>query len=604
MRKTHKPTLKEECAVKPEEPKSAEFQMKADIEIADYESELRQQFDTKYLSSLEIGPDEQSDDHPSGGTKGKGRSKKTSTPKDNKDEFLDNEDDWQKSVEYRKFSAFKKSKTNEWKRAYIASAEVYSNSNRERAKLEAQMEKLRAKQNKDVILEVCASGLHTALGSMLTKIKDAVRDAPEVAMKLRGFVRIGTNGPRVNNPLGNNNVTGLYYLLRKEYHKPSLGLFTSMLLDIMGSELSMDQFRTKPNQGLIDVQRSMYRWNKMSMWTFMSEDIFWTVVLLKRYPPQCDLREKAVMQVLNFIKEMEDKGKPYSGSMPIYNYISEWVQEVYCKSREFAVTVRKKTSPSEASSWSNVGAGVEDAAAAEARSINFKGNAAGPYTRHITRDEYLSCISVKDGKRHLYTATAKPCMACKGKDKHPSPICYSGQCRKCNLYGHREEQCCQQVEEARHADIGEVNGIEEAYSVSERMRIKFDSAASSCMSGNPQRIKSETVDNSSVIITGFNGGTSQSTATGLNSDGKREYYVSGMPKDLALLCANVYASEGVAMLFKHDGIVLKLTDEEQRDLRDYINFYFPEILLTINPPHLSHPFLPLLSFSNLSPPKE
>jgi hypothetical protein len=46
-----------------------------------------------------------------------------------------------------------------------------------------------------------------------------------------------------------------------------------------------------------------------------------------------------------------------------------------------------------------------------------------------------------------------------------------------------------------------------------------------------------------------------------------------MPKDLVLLCAHEYASDGAAILFNDGGLVLKLSENEVEELRDYIKNY-------------------------------
>ncbi len=103
---------------------------------------------------------------------------------------------------------------------------------------------------------------------------------------------------------------------------------------------------------------------------------------------------------------------------------------------------------------------------------------------------------------------------------------------------------------------------------------KFDSAASKCMSGVEGRLmesSSEAADN--VQITGFNGSFSRPTEIGVNRDGKTEYYVPNMPRNLVLLCANAYAKEGAAILLKDSGFVLRLNESELNDLLNFMKQY-------------------------------
>lgn len=77
---------------------------------------------------------------------------------------------------------------------------------------------------------------------------------------------------------------------------------------------------------------------------------------------------------------------------------------------------------------------------------------------------------------------------------------------------------------------------------------------------------------SQVHIAGFNGSRSSSTAVGVNEDRKKER-VPNMPRDLVLLCGHHYASDGAAILHKHGGKILQLTDEQLRELLSNIDQY-------------------------------
>ena len=98
---------------------------------------------------------------------------------------------------------------------------------------------------------------------------------------------------------------------------------------------------------------------------------------------------------------------------------------------------------------------------------------------------------------------------------------------------------------------------------------KFDTAASKSMSGVPGRINAVDVDHN-IVIKGFNDAQSSVDQVGINKDGITEYYVSGMPNNLALLSANDYVENGAAILFHMDGVVLQLSEQEQQKLREFI----------------------------------
>ena len=100
--------------------------------------------------------------------------------------------------------------------------------------------------------------------------------------------------------------------------------------------------------------------------------------------------------------------------------------------------------------------------------------------------------------------------------------------------------------------------------------IKFDSACSRNMSGRYGRLIDAIDTKNKVVIKGFNNAQSSVDSVGTNDDGKMEYFVSDMPDDLVLLCANEYALDGAAILFDKNGYVLNLNDEEKTDFLNYI----------------------------------
>lgn len=102
---------------------------------------------------------------------------------------------------------------------------------------------------------------------------------------------------------------------------------------------------------------------------------------------------------------------------------------------------------------------------------------------------------------------------------------------------------------------------------------KFDSGASRCMSGDPSRLSSILPNSKNIRIVGFNNTRSKPTSCGYNADDKEEYYVSDMPSNLTLLCANAYCQDGCAVLFAEDGLVLRMSESELTELKEFLKEY-------------------------------
>lgn len=111
--------------------------------------------------------------------------------------------------------------------------------------------------------------------------------------------------------------------------------------------------------------------------------------------------------------------------------------------------------------------------------------------------------------------------------------------------------------------------IQAMLAVNSKVTEKFDTACSRCVSGVLGRIRAVDVKHD-IMITGFNDAQSPVTGVGTNKDDKTEYFVDGMPGNLALLCANDYVEKGAAILFHDDGVVVEMSRDELLALRDYV----------------------------------
>lgn len=112
----------------------------------------------------------------------------------------------------------------------------------------------------------------------------------------------------------------------------------------------------------------------------------------------------------------------------------------------------------------------------------------------------------------------------------------------------------------------------EAYHVSsEKVRVVFDTGASSSMSGIEGRIKELFPQTDyDIVIKGFNGSKCTVDLVGLNEDSKRELYCSKIPPGVVLLSGQQYASDGAAILYKDEGVVIQLDDNEVEELKEFI----------------------------------
>jgi hypothetical protein len=107
-----------------------------------------------------------------------------------------------------------------------------------------------------------------------------------------------------------------------------------------------------------------------------------------------------------------------------------------------------------------------------------------------------------------------------------------------------------------------------------KIRVIFDTGASRNMSGMTERLQEIFPANDyDIMITGFNGNKCYVELVGLNEDSKTELYCSAMPPGLVLLSGNQYASEGAAILYKNEGVVIEMDDQQVNELKQFVEQY-------------------------------
>ncbi len=148
-----------------------------------------------------------------------------------------------------------------------------------------------------------------------------------------------------------------------------------------------------------------------------------------------------------------------------------------------------------------------------------------------------------------------------------------------------EEECLVALEDSDDDQCDQSTiELESGYLVNASVAVteKFDSAASANMSGVVGRIRNVTKPQRRIRINGFNSSSSMVESVGINSDGRREYFVQSMPPNLVLLCANDYAHSGAVVLLPDSGRVLQLSESQQAEFLNYIQQFNTVLDLTVH----------------------
>ena len=311
------------------------------------------------------------------------------------------------------------------------------------------------------VLEIFASELVKQCNIIVQKLKTALMAYPYIREKLVQNVLV--NGDSIIQPLLTENLSGIYALLYQEYNKITLGAFCNYLMDLMSESSTLDECNQKPQDPLARVDKHLKLWVDMNLQEYMTQDHLFTITLLRTYHPSSNIRRDGVRHVFEFARELElnqnlRRAAGEYANMPLYTELVRWIKDVHVKGMQFSTNTRG-FKPSSTPSTSSVtpfspktpslelaATGVEAVDKQGAGTVKPKRGpppptgpiATGPYDDEITRDRNLYC---SDG--FLYIATKKQCENC----TH-SPRCFNRRCRKCTLYGHRDEQCAQRVRDS------------------------------------------------------------------------------------------------------------------------------------------------------------
>lgn len=309
---------------------------------------------------------------------------------------------------------------------------------------------LKGKLERTAILSAVVEGLRGAVSSITSKVKNSASLHDRVKMKLCARVVLEDTGETIENPYDNNNLSGMMQLLKALYFTATLVHFNADFQRALGASISKEDAAKNPMRAVSVVEKNITTWATMNYWDFMTPDIFWTNLLLRTIPA-CDFQSKCVEHVVWFITEREsgdgkdDKstksGRTSKSSMPVYDNLRDYIQRHEESNRHKPSVVHNQvpTSPNPNSQYTaGRGKGNVEHAHAVAQAELF--------TTFVGRDKEIKCKDVNTGMEFPYTATAEVCASCFSRNAQcHKPKCYTGACKKCLLYGHKGDQCKQDV---------------------------------------------------------------------------------------------------------------------------------------------------------------
>jgi hypothetical protein len=357
---------------------------------------------------------------------------------------------YEQSVEYERFrnemEDFTRKANLQYKKAYVDEIDKYREDTIEYQNALERLEVLEYESKIASIYYQIIIGLSTAIGEILSKVYQAVKDYPEVRERLSWRCPL-SNQPGLNDPLNQGNLCGVYYLLHTQYNSATLSGFCNQLLEIMSLRLSEYDSTHNIMKGPEIMDKQINLWQQMKYYEFMTRDYFFTVMLLHMYTG--DERVRFIMETLRYIEDHQHEiTTGNSHFMPVYTHITHFIRDI-CNNTMIMSKTKALSLQTPRNNYNNNRNRVQFAGAEQAAAANSLGeDAVGPYNGEVTRESNLFITDVNSGNRFIYTATKSKCPKCEKKVRAQScgtPLCYLAQCKKCGMFGHKMDNCKQSI---------------------------------------------------------------------------------------------------------------------------------------------------------------
>ena len=278
------------------------------------------------------------------------------------------------------------------------------------------------------------------------------------------------------NPFENNHLPGIYRNLLIKYQKCTYVSFVGLLIQAINWSITDDIAIKNPLQAVSDVDNLYNIWKSRDVWSLMTEDLFFTTILLKGLPEKSLLRIHVSNETLKYIRDLDDGTRVLNNrlQLPIYNYATDLIKN-YHENTQFAVKNNNQNNTSNVNFSNNKHNnnynnrfninGIFESAASVSFNTKTKNNynksdyksnptSTPQYNREIKKSENIMTTRY-DRIHHKhksipYVAVSAPsdvCNKCFGTPSNPcqrdGQFCTILRCSKCNYYGHHSNSCLQ-----------------------------------------------------------------------------------------------------------------------------------------------------------------
>jgi len=316
----------------------------------------------------------------------------------------------------------------------------------------AKMSKLKKLIDKEVVIEILLTSFLDIQLQIVNKIKQEINKHALVRALLEGAIKIANTNEVLSNPLnGTPNLCGILEILKANFHKRGFVNFTISLIETLSYNLSEEDTKNNPKKAVQDTEKLYSRWLKRDMWTSMTQDLFFTSVLIKSLHPNVSFRRDVVNEVTRFIDKMKEEGDEGSaGDMRVYRHMCQFINEEQ-DNRELTKYQSGTFTPKFNKYRKNYLSNFNNAEQAAAVNINNEGK---KFSGEVTKSQNIKVYDAEQAKSFPYSAYRSKtslCAKCYPDKSKPvdhavkpcQPLCYQSMCKKCHYYGHKKTNCMQ-----------------------------------------------------------------------------------------------------------------------------------------------------------------
>lgn len=223
---------------------------------------------------------------------------------------------------------------------YLKKFQVYTLNVEKQNEAKTKLSSLRKKQQKNNVLDAVFQSLIAAKTAIAKKVKGAVKDYPLIIEKLNERVAVHEN--LIKDSYNNDNLTGMYMILKCTYGKATLVTVNRWLMDSMSLSVTFDNLKEKPEHGLNMVLECLKEEEQTKLWEYMTKDMFFSALLLRMYQPHQNLYVDIAQEAMRYLhlQEQDQVGiealTTEERSMPVFSHLNNYIKNVLVKTREFA----------------------------------------------------------------------------------------------------------------------------------------------------------------------------------------------------------------------------------------------------------------------------